>query len=246
MPCLACAMPGWPLCDRCVVSLRRAPPSEIAGVSVEAGFRHVGAAARLVHNLKYRRSIRAGRILAAGMVSGLPSDAEALVPVPRSFVRRVTYGVDQARVLSNELSRLTGLPVVDAIGAPLWWRRQAGADREHRHAINFKRSGPVPERVVLVDDVLTTGATATSALAALGERGLSVLVATSAGTMEPGTKPFLSLGGDVTQMRETTDYLSHAAQLRLQTESFEQDARLARALFDSPIERRPSGRSSAR
>ena len=117
MLCLACAMPGWPLCGPCVASLRRAPPAEIGGVSVEAGFRHVGAAVRLVHNLKYRRSIHAGRILAAAMVAGLPADATALVPIPRSFVRRVTYGIDQARVLATEVSNLTGVGVLDALGA---------------------------------------------------------------------------------------------------------------------------------
>ena len=74
---------------------------------------------------------------------------------------------------------------------------------------------------MLIDDVLTTGATAMSALSVLSGSELSVLVATSAGSMESGAKPFLSLGGDVTQMRETTDYLSHAAQSRPHAESFE-------------------------
>jgi predicted amidophosphoribosyltransferase len=228
MFCLACAMPGWPLCGPCVASLKRVPPSVVRGVPVEAGFRHVGAAVRLVHNLKYRRSLSAGRVLAAGMVAGLPVEAAALVPVPRSFVRRVTYGIDQGEALANELSRLTGLPVANAIGAPMWWKRRAGADREHRHAINFAKTASVPANAVLVDDVLTTGATAMSALGVIGGNGLSVLVATSAGTMEPGTKPFLGLGGDVTPMREAADYRSHAARARLQTESFE-SGRVVRA-----------------
>jgi predicted amidophosphoribosyltransferase len=221
MFCLACAMPGWPLCNPCVASLKHAPPSLIRGVSVEAGFRHVGAAARLVHNLKYRRSVHAGRLLAAAMVAGVPADASAFVPMPRSFVRRVAYGIDQASVLAKELSLITGLPVRRGLGAPLWWRRQAGADREHRHPVGFREIGPVPARAVLIDDVLTTGTTVISALSAIHQQGISVLVATSAGTMETGTRSFLSLGGDVTQMRETTDYLSHASKPRLRMESFE-------------------------
>jgi len=181
----------------------------------------VGAAIRLVHNLKYRRSVHAGRLLAAAMVAGVPGDASALVPMPRSFVRRVVYGIDQASVLANELSVRTGLPVFRGLDAPLWWRRQAGADRAHRHPIAFREIGPVPAHAVLVDDVLTTGTTVVSALSAIRQRGISVLVATSAGTMDSGTNSFLSLGGDVTQMRETTDYLSHAVPTRLQMESFE-------------------------
>ena len=181
----------------------------------------MGAAIRLVHNLKYRRSVHAGRLLAAAMVAGVPGDASALVPMPRSFVRRVVYGIDQASVLANELSVRTGLPVFRGLDAPLWWRRQAGADRAHRHPIAFREIGPVPAHAVLVDDVLTTGTTVVSALSAIRQRGISVLVATSAGTMDSGTNSFLSLGGDVTQMRETTDYLSHAVPTRLQMESFE-------------------------
>lgn len=186
-------MPGWPLCECCVASLEHAPPAVLRDVPVVAGFRHVGAAVRLVHNLKYRRSVQAGRLLAAAMVAGLPADASVFVPMPRSFVRRVTYGIDQASVLANELSAITGIPVVRGLGAPLWWRRQAGADRKHRHAVSFRKVGMVPASAVLIDDVLTTGATAMSALSVIGQDGISVLVATSAGTMEPGAKPFLSL-----------------------------------------------------
>lgn len=187
MLCLSCAMPGWPLCDPCVTSLQRASPRTLGDHSVEAGFRHVGAAVRLVHNLKYRRSLPAGRLLAAAMIPGLPADATALVPVPRSFVRRVVYGVDQALVLATEISRLTGLEVVRGLGAPLWWRRRAGADRKHRHAIAISQVAPLPKRAVLVDDVMTTGATVSSAIDAMPESRVAVLVATSAGTMRSGT-----------------------------------------------------------
>jgi hypothetical protein len=164
------------------------------------------------------------------MVSGVPADASALVPVPRSFVRRVTYGIDQGAVLADELQRLTGLPVVVSIGAPVWWKRRAGADREHRRAIDFAKIAPVPAGAVLVDDVLTTGATVTSALKVIGGSGLSVLVATSAGSMELGEKPLPSLEGDVTPMREATDYLPHAARSLLPTESSNQGALSARAV----------------
>ena len=227
MLCLACAMPGWPLCDPCVASLRRAPPAEIGGVPVEAGFRHVGAAVRLVQNLKYRRSPRAGRILAAAMVSGLPADATVLVPAPRSFVRRVTYGIDQARVLATEVSKLTGLEVLDALGAPLWWKRQAGAIREDRHSIDFRRIVSVPAGAVVVDDVFTTGATVMSAIAAADARRMSVLVATSAGTMDSRTRPFHSLGGDVAQLRETIGTRSRTALTRLQAEPPQERAVIA-------------------
>lgn len=231
MLCLACAMPGWPLCEDCVASLRRAPSVAVGQTHVDVGFRHVGAAVRLVHNLKYRRSVPAGRLLAAAMVQGLPTDATALVPIPRSFVRRVTYGVDQAVVLARELERATGLPVVNGLGAPLWWRRQAGADREHRHGVALKTIAAIPDRAVIVDDVVTTGATIASALSAIGRCELSALVATSAGTMDTGAKMLRGLGGDVTQMREATDYLPHAARTHQTTETHES----GRVVFARPV-----------
>lgn len=194
MLCLACSMPGWPLCEPCVVSLRRAPPAYVGDIPAEAAFRHAGAAARLIHNLKYRRSLPAGRILAAAMVSGLRADATALVPAPRSLVRRINYGIDQARFLAIEVSRLTGIPVIDALRAPLWWKRQAGAGRKHRHPVAFTRVGSVPPGTVIVDDVLTTGITMRSAASALGSSEISILVATSAGIMDVGNELVPELG----------------------------------------------------
>lgn len=237
--CLACAMPGSPLCDPCARSLRLVPPSTVGGLRVEAAFRHVGAAARLVHNLKYRRSMSAGRFLAAAMVSGLPADATSLVPVPRSFVRRVTYGIDQAVTLASGIGRLTGLEVHNALGAPLWWRRNAGASRDRRHAVNFRALDDVEDGAVLIDDVFTTGITTLSAAAAIGHTRLSVLVATSAGTMGSGTERFSSLGGDVTQKREKVNILGPAARSRLQTESSDEgdvaQPRPSRAVYREEI-----------
>ncbi|MEN8041646.1 MAG: hypothetical protein ABFR95_09105, partial [Actinomycetota bacterium] len=203
----------------CVRSLRWASPAHVDRVPVEAGFAHVGAAVRLVHNLKYRRSMSAGRVLAAAMASGVPADAAALVPVPRSLARRVAYGIDQAKVLADEVAVLTGLPVVDALAAPIWWRRQAGASRGDRHPVAFRSTRSLPYGAVLVDDVFTTGATALSAIAALGSPEMSVLVATSAGTMEPGTPSFPSQGGGVTRKRETVRVPLHAALPRFQAGS---------------------------
>jgi predicted amidophosphoribosyltransferase len=116
-----------------------------------------------VHHLKYRGLAAAGRVLAAQMVPLLPEGAAALVPVPRVLTRLVGYGVDPARELARELGRAAGLPVVPILVRPLWWPRRAGPAGAFRGAPAFRARRPVPVEAVLIDDVMTTGATLTAA-----------------------------------------------------------------------------------
>ncbi|NHZ70143.1 MAG: hypothetical protein GWP18_00705 [Proteobacteria bacterium] len=157
------------------------------GVPVGVAFAHTGTAARLVHNLKYKRSLPAGRILADAMAGRLPVDATSIVPVRRSAVRRVKYGIDQASFLAAAVGAIVDLPVIDAIAPPLWWPRRAGAPVQKRTAVDFHPRRDVADGVVFVDDVLTTGMTILSAARALQPARFSVLVATAAGTMTEGT-----------------------------------------------------------
>jgi predicted amidophosphoribosyltransferase len=184
MVCIACAGSGVPLCHDCSVGLGASANRTVGDVVVAPAFAHVGTGVRLVHNLKYRRSIAAGRLLAAEMARRVPLDAGALVPVPRVFVRRLVYGIDQTAVLAACIARVTGLPVVSALGAPVWQPRLAGTSRQRRRppAFTVKQR---PLRAVLVDDVLTTGTTIEAAVSALGSSNIvGAVVATSASQPE--------------------------------------------------------------
>jgi len=183
MMCLSCALPAKGLCQSCLSSLRPASTRFVAGVVASSAFTHEGTAARLVHNLKYRRSLAAGHVLARCMAPHVHHDAAFLVPLPRAVLRRVSYGVDPAVVLARELASLTGLPVVRALEAPLWWRRRAGRPRQDRHGVGFRLRNDPGTHLVLIDDVLTSGETAASAVDAIGRSDISILTATSAGTM---------------------------------------------------------------
>ena len=187
MLCLACAVPSGtgPLCSACAQSLRLAPSRLAGSVLVQPVFNHSGAAASLVHNLKYRRSEKAGRFLALYMAERLPTTATSLVPVPRVLSRRIAYGIDQTATLAAVISDVSGLPVVDALAPPLWNRRSAGKDRSHRRIPRFRlRTEPVAG-CVLIDDVCTTGTTISGAAMVLNVE-LSSLVATSASSMRLG------------------------------------------------------------
>jgi predicted amidophosphoribosyltransferase len=203
MLCFACAAPAksGALCSDCDRSLRLAPSRLVGSTIVQPVFHHSGAAVRLVHSLKYRRSFQAGRFLGSLMAERLPTHATSLVPVPRVLSRRIAYGVDQTAVLAAVVSQISGVPVVRALGSPVWSRRSAGKGRSQRQTPRFTRRITVARGAVLIDDVCTTGGTVLGAVAALGAE-VSSLVATSASMMSIGAAPAVH-GGDVAHQRHT-------------------------------------------
>lgn len=185
MLCLACAeRPGRPLCLGCARDLEPGPTTHLpAGMVVVAAYRHRGAARRLVHRLKYQGLTAGADVLGAAMARSVPAAATALVPVPRAWSRRLRTGVDPARQLAARVGALTGLPVIDALEAGWWWGHHAGTPRRARSEARFRPLRPIPFGAVLVDDVVTSGATLVAARAVLGRHVRLGLAATSPGTL---------------------------------------------------------------
>lgn len=142
-----------------------------------AAFAHIGPARRLAHNLKYKGLTGYADLVAAVLA---PRLAHApLVPVPRVPTRRLKYGVDPALELAMSLSRLTGAPVVRALSPPLHAPRRAGGDHRRRVARPRLRDTTL-EKLVLVDDVVTTGATLEAVVSVLGHERVLVAAAANA------------------------------------------------------------------
>lgn len=146
---------------------------------VWSGLAHRSTARALVHHLKYGGIVTAARVLGLAMARCVPNGASALIPVPRATARRVRYGVDPARELALTVSRLTGVPFIDALRPGLWWPRHATREPEHRGPPPFAARCRVPQGAVLVDDVVRSGSTVDAAAGVLGVAGLSALAATA-------------------------------------------------------------------
>jgi predicted amidophosphoribosyltransferase len=189
--CLSCTRPSTlALCDRCSSRLRSAPDRLVSdGLRVIAGCAHEGPARSLVHAVKYRSVSAAALPLVDRLVGRIPATATGLIPVPRARLRAVRYGVDPAALFAAAIANRTGLPVVRALRAPLWWPRHAPSERSARAPIPFQQLSPAPPGAVLVDDVVTTGVTVASASRALNRRPSVVLAATAAPRVGGGSTP---------------------------------------------------------
>jgi ComF family protein len=150
-----------------------------------------GPARRLVHRLKYSDRLELARPMGAWMArSGaeILSEADLIVPVPLHRFRLLSRRFNQAATLAHCVSEACAVPVdTEALVRVKQTPPQVGLSRPQR-AGNVQGAFRVPEdakprlygmRIVLVDDVLTSGATANAASRALlrgGARSVDVLV----------------------------------------------------------------------
>lgn len=203
--CHACGAPlaggEGLLCEVCVRELRqcaftpaRAGTVLDGGVEAYSAFAYTGCASALVKALKFGADYTAALPLAegmAGLFTQTPSllHADVCVPVPVHYRRFRRRGYNQAAVLSRAFSELTGIPVSENALVRVHHRHsQIGQGRAARFA-NMRgafRPGTLAEQelggahVLLVDDVLTTGATSDACVQALlsaGVQGVTVLTA---------------------------------------------------------------------
>jgi predicted amidophosphoribosyltransferase len=177
--CPGCGRRAEPVCERCEREMRAAPhaapPPGVAWST--AAFAYEGVARELVARVKYRNERIAVRWLGARLAERCvnpPFPIDVVTWVPASASRRAGIGRDVRRLVTRDGGPpQTGRPASE---------RRAGPNLSAGVATTGKN-------VLVVDDVVTTGATLTAAARALHAFGArEVLAATVARTSRPGER----------------------------------------------------------
>ena len=199
--CASCwqelAIPGEPACALCQRPFAGGmPQGTICAPCLAQPPRHDGIAAGTLYNhasrklvlaFKHGRRIALAPLLARLVAARLPElDGEWLaVPVPLHRLRLWRRGFNQSALLAREIARLSGAevlvdglvrrkatPMLGGLGRKARARALAGAIAVHpRRAARLKGA-----RVLLVDDVMTSGATSDACVAALKRAGAERVV----------------------------------------------------------------------
>lgn len=180
--CAGCGLLGWCPCAACVEALEAPELASVPGAdSVALLFSHSGVGREFIHALKYRgeRAIARwlGNSLALTHLGLITTESiDTVTWAPTTAAHRRGRGFDQAETLARATAkalRVRPARLLRRIGSAA----QSGTGRSARLAgPRFAGRGAAKDRrVLLVDDVLTTGATLGAATAALEGAGAAAV-----------------------------------------------------------------------
>ena len=170
----------WPVCIRCAAQVPKVPGSVTSCIRCETNNlrfdqsfslgHYDGLLRELVLRMKQDRTEQWGRVFGRLLVARHGSqlgqlNLDAIVPVPGTVLQRFIRGTSAPLVIARELARGIGVPVRYGLlrrNHGLEAQRglsRAGRFRNVRGGYRVRRARTSPSRVLLVDDVMTTGAT---------------------------------------------------------------------------------------
>ena len=173
--CRACfeALPrvGHPVCGRCglptafaALVCEECKNVDFGFESAKAALKYEGVGKKIVHALKYRGYKQVvDRLATPLMLQALGDDHfDAVVPVPLHRARLRNRGFNQAELLARGVAQKLNASVSDTLEVVRSTRDQvelSAAQRRANVAGAYKTKNPLYGRLLLIDDVFTTGAT---------------------------------------------------------------------------------------
>ncbi len=179
--CVHCERVGSLLCPHCVAAIRPAAPRTLPGIDgIWLAGQYEEAIRDAVHALKYHGQTRLGPVLGdllADAFAGAVPEVDLVVGVPLSEQRLRERGYNQAKLIAQRISERLAIPE-----EPTALRRikqtqsqvELNADERRRNVAGAFAADPPVVRgksVLVIDDVLTTGATMTACMTALRAAG---------------------------------------------------------------------------
>lgn len=198
--CAGCGREGGYLCDECEATIPRLEPPQCSLCSapsrsslcawckaanqpfngITAPYRWTGVVQELVYSLKYR-NVRASAPRLAELMSAHLADksisADTIAPVPLHPSRERERGYNQSELLARSISKSTGIPIESGVLARTRNTTpqvsMSTPEERRRNVVGaFECVGDVAgKRVLLIDDVVTTGATVAECSAQLRQAG---------------------------------------------------------------------------
>jgi ComF family protein len=136
---------------------------------------------RIIHHYKYQKKTKLSILLGRAMATIIRSDyvlknADMIIPVPLFWWKRLRRGYDQAALLSATVSQECSVPVANSIRRIKNTKTQTRLDEQRRrenvmNAFTAEAARIKDKSVLLIDDVLTTGATMNECARVLKDAG---------------------------------------------------------------------------
>ena len=173
---------GTPFCRRCGMptAFEVFVCDECKGVDfgfsgARAPLRYEGVGKELVHALKYQGYMRVvERLMTPLMVEAIEGSFDTVTCVPLHSSRRRKRGFNQAELMARAVAERIKIPFSDRLEATRKTRDQvelSASERRRNVEGAFRVRGPARGKVLLVDDVFTTGATLSAGAEALARAG---------------------------------------------------------------------------
>jgi ComF family protein len=139
----------------------------------------------LIHHFKYGQKTHLATLLGRAMALIILNDnvlyhADMIVPVPLFWLKRLKRGYNQSSLLCGVISENTGLPTITALKRTRYTRTQTKLSDKARKT-NIKNAFSIAcgcikdKKVILVDDVMTTGATMNECARILKQAGATAV-----------------------------------------------------------------------